>query len=376
MLTLDDTDNLIAIVADEENLIAAFHSAKKECSWKQSVQEYEANILDETYRLHKELLEGTYKPRNYFEFTLRERGKVREIKACNIRDRVVQKSLCDNILNPILTPKLIYDNGASLKGKGISFSRGRLEHHLHKYYREYGTNEGYILQIDFSKFFASIPHEPLLKKVEDVLPNDSCNWLIELLVNSFDGDKGLGIGSQISQIFGLFYPTEIDTYCKVVKGLKYYARYMDDIYIIHPDKKYLQQLLVEITEIANTLGLVVNMRKTKICKIDRTFIYLKIRYFLTETGKVVKKMHRDSITRERRRLKRFAGDRVEIPYKDIENAYRSWRGGTREFNSRRSLRQMDLLYDELFIKPFLTGEYLEYHQITETEILMRKMQLI
>jgi hypothetical protein len=39
-------------------------------------------------------------------------------------------------------------------------------------------------------------------------------------------------------------------------------------------------------------------------------------------------------------------------------------------------RQMDLLYDELFIKPFLTGEYLEHHQITETEILMSKMQLI
>ena len=76
--------------------------------------------------------------------------------------------------------------------------------------------------------------------VEAKLPDDSVNWLFEEFVNSFGGDRGLGIGSQVSQICGLFYPSRIDNYCKIVKSLKYYGRYMDDIYIIHPDKKYLQ----------------------------------------------------------------------------------------------------------------------------------------
>lgn len=100
-----------------------------------------------------------------------------------------------------------------------------------------------------------------------------------------------------------FYPSRIDNYCKIVKSLKYYGRYMDDIYIIHPDKKYLQQLLLELKEIADELGLVINMKKTRICKIDRTFTYLKIKYTLLEDGTIVKKLHRDSIVRERRRLK-------------------------------------------------------------------------
>lgn len=45
----------------------------------------------------------------------------------------------------------IYDNCASIKGRGISQQRKRFEIHLHKYYQLYG-NDGYILFGDFSKF--------------------------------------------------------------------------------------------------------------------------------------------------------------------------------------------------------------------------------
>ena len=33
--------------------------------------------------------------------------------------------------------------------------------------------------------------------------------------------KSVGIASQISQISGVYYPTRIDNYCKIVKGMKY-----------------------------------------------------------------------------------------------------------------------------------------------------------
>lgn len=49
--------------------------------------------------------------------------------------------------------------------------------------------------------------------------------------------KSVGIGSQISQISGVYYPTRIDNYCKIVKGMKYYGRYMDKLFdelFIHP----------------------------------------------------------------------------------------------------------------------------------------------
>lgn len=344
---------LLEKVAKEENLLNAFEEAKKGCDWKYSIQKYDSNSLYETYKLHNELINKTYAPRKYYEFILSERGKIRHIKACNIRDRVVQKSLCNNILNPILKKYLIYDNGASLENKGVSFSRKRLEIHLSKYYKEYG-NEGYILQIDFSKFFDSIPHNKLIEMIEKKLPDDSINWLIEILINSFGGEKGLGIGSQISQISGLFYPSPIDNYCKIVKSLKFYGRYMDDIYVIHQDKKFLSTLLEEITKIANDLDLVINEKKTKIVKINKTFTYLKIKYCLLKDGTIIKKLHRTSITRERRKIKKYA--KSNLPYPVIEQAYKSWRGNAINYFSQKSVKNIDSLYNNLFITPFLKGE--------------------
>ena len=46
-----------------------------------------------------------------------------------MRDRVVRHLLCDDILNPILKPYLIHNNGASQKGKGVSFIENKAKWH-------------------------------------------------------------------------------------------------------------------------------------------------------------------------------------------------------------------------------------------------------
>lgn len=61
--------------------------------------------------------------------------------------------------------------------------------------------------------------------------------------------KSLGIGSQISQISGIYYPSKMDNYCKIVKGIKFYGRYMDDTYIIGNSKEELKSLLDDIDKI-------------------------------------------------------------------------------------------------------------------------------
>ena len=73
-------------------------------------------------------------------------------------DKTVNHLLCDKILSPAISPFLIHDNGASQRRKGVIFSRKRIETHLHRYYREHKTNEGYILLMDFSRYYESIPH--------------------------------------------------------------------------------------------------------------------------------------------------------------------------------------------------------------------------
>ncbi len=381
-------------VYDANALLESFRKCKKGTSWKESVQRYEMNLLRNINETQKALADGSYKQKEVYEFDLSERGKTRHIKAMHISDRVVQKSVVDNVLIPTLNKYLIYDNGASMEGKGIHFARKRLKTHLHKYYRQYGTNEGYILLIDFSKYFDNIQHEPLIEDMRKKIGNEETMKFIEKLIDAFRIDvsymsdeeyqdclnvlynaleyenidrslltgeklmrKSVGIGSQLSQVAGVFYPTRIDNYCKIVRSLKYYGRYNDDIYIIHPDKEYLKELLTHIEKMCRERGLFINTKKTQIVKLQKGFTFLKIKYIFTDTGKVVERISHDTVTRMRRRLKKLRKkvDNGEISFDDVRCAYASWRGGVQHYNSYTTLKNMDKLFDELFIEPFVNG---------------------
>ncbi len=120
-------------VANADNLVSAFKNAKKGVSWKESIQRYEANLLTNILETKQKLLNGEDIRRGFVEFDVNERGKVRHIKSVHISERVVQKCLCNEVLTPIFTRSLIYDNGASIKNKGISFALNRLICHLRRF---------------------------------------------------------------------------------------------------------------------------------------------------------------------------------------------------------------------------------------------------
>ena len=107
-------------VANLDALYDAFQKCKKGSDWKESVQKYEAHLWENLLQTRRDLMNGTYRQRPFVEFTIWERGRKRLIKSIHISDRVVQRSLCDNVLTPLVEPKLIYDNGASREGMGRS----------------------------------------------------------------------------------------------------------------------------------------------------------------------------------------------------------------------------------------------------------------
>lgn len=297
----------------------------------------------------------------------------------NFPSWLIDRALCD-VVNPIVEPYLIYDNGASVKNKGIDFARKRIENHLHQYYRKYGSI-GYALVIDFSKFYDNILHKPLIEMYKGIIDDERIINLIAHLVDSFSVDvsnsdiqenelfdslkyaknnlsnekkrfinKSLGIGSQISQISGIYYPTRMDNYCKIVKQMKYYGRYMDDTYIISNSKEELKSLLIDIQKICDELGIFINPKKTQIFRIDKGFTFLKIKYRLTETGHVVRIPVKKGFVREKRKLRKFKKllDNGEMNYLDIEEQYKSWRGNIAKYDCHRALLNTDKLFNELF----------------------------
>ncbi len=117
-------------VTDFNNLRRAFYSARKGVNWKASVQRYGCNVIKNCADTSVRLRNGTYESKGFIEFDINERGKKRHISSVHISERVVQKSICDYGIVPVLEKSLIYDNSASQRGKGTDFARDRLKSHL------------------------------------------------------------------------------------------------------------------------------------------------------------------------------------------------------------------------------------------------------
>lgn len=330
----------------------------KQSKWKESTQRYIANMLENNFKLRNEVLSHTYRIRPTTNFVINERGKTRYIEAPQIRDRVIQKTITENLLIPLLRPYMIYDNYAALKGRGTSFARKRFEIMLRKYINKHGRN-GYIMLIDIKKYFDNIDHDILKSIIKEKLKNepDDVKDLVDMIIDfGSSTGKGLNIGSEAPQILAVYYLNMIDTFIKIVKHVKYYGRYMDDMFIISEDKNELRGLLKDIRYQLSKLNLQINERKTTIIKLTHSFIYLQIKYNITDTGKIIKRMSHKKIVRERRRLKKYSKRHSEgrMTYKDIEDCYKSWRGCITKDHTkyRDSLKNLDELYLALFGKKF------------------------
>jgi hypothetical protein len=340
-------------VADADNLYAAFRRSMRAVAWKESIQRFEANALRNVAELRRKLLSGENIQHGFVEFDVHERGKIRRIRSVHISERIVQKCLCDTVLTPILTRPLIHDNGASVKGKGLHFAIRRLIVHLRRFYRRNGfSNDGYALLIDFTKFFDNIWHDVLFTLMDRYIADPRVRELTRRLISVFGPGKSLGLGSQVSQNAAIFYPNSLDHFIKEKLRIKYYGRYMDDLYLIHADTNYLRYCLAEIEKVCASLGISINRKKTRIVKLSSGLVFLKGKYRLLPSGKVLRLPGKDSAKRMRRKLKKFkpliqAG---KMSFEDIRTAYQSWRGSyMKRFNAHYCIGRLDKLYHELFI---------------------------
>lgn len=381
--------NYEEIVCDANNLYRAYKASVKNSKWKESVQRFMLNFLRHIFSIQEDLLNRTLQNGPVDEFQQSERGRVRPITSIQIRDRIVRHALCDEVLLPEVKKHIIYDNCASLKGRGISMQRKRFEVHLRKYYRLYG-NEGCILFGDFSKFYDNIIHEIAKRELLKLFDDDEfIDWLLTLIFDGFLVDvsymseeeyatclfdtfnkleyreipkelltgekwmaKSVNIGDQLSQIIGIYYPYRIDNYVKYVRGEKFYGRYMDDWYIMNPDRDVLLNLLANIRKIANELGIHINEKKTRIVKISSTYKFLQVKYSLSKDGKVIKRINPERVTTQRRKLKKLAVkvENGEIEYENVENMFKSWMGSFYKLMSKKQRKNLIELYEQLFNK--------------------------
>lgn len=274
-------------VIDFNNMYKAYRKSKSGKGYKKSSAKFSVMALEGINNLIEQLKNKTYTVSDYQEFKVYE-PKERIIKTTSFKDKVVQHSLCDNVILPKLQEIFIYENCAGQKGKGTLFGLDRLSEQMKKFYDRNGF-EGYILKCDVTKFFYNISHEKLKAMVEHYFSYDpDVCWLCNLYIDSTEG-KGIPLGNQINQGFALLYLDGMDKLIKYELGIEFYGRYMDDFYLIHKDKEYLKHCLEVINTYLETLELTLNS-KTQIFPFKNGVSFLGFHTYITADGKVIRKL--------------------------------------------------------------------------------------
>ena len=337
-------------VTDFGNMYAAFRKAKCGKGYKKSSTRFNVTALDGVNTLISQLQNRTYKVSEYHEFKIYE-PKERIIQTASFKDKVVQHCLCDNVIMPRLAKVFIPDNCAGQKGKGTLFGLDRLGEQMQQFYLKYGT-DGYILKCDIRKFFYNISHEQLKDIVRYHFGYDAgiC-WLCELFIDSTDG-RGLPLGNQINQGFALLYLDSMDKLIKYELGIEYYGRYMDDFYLIHPNKEYLKHCMEVITMYLETLDLELN-GKTQIFPFKNGVSYLGFHTYIAPGGTIVRKLKNQNKRNAQRKYIRMAKlvAAGELAPEKFETSYGAWKNHISRGNCYKLGRTMDGK-----IKTILSGE--------------------
>ena len=231
-------------VYEMSNLKIAHKNARKGKTWYKDVNQINKN--EELYlrELQNQLINQSYNTSEYVIFDKVEGGKLREIyKLPYFPDRICQWALLQ-VIEPILMKQLVRDTYSAIPGRGIHLALGRITKEIKN--DSIGTQ--YCLKLDVKKYYPNINHDILKSIYRKIFKDEKLLWLIDEIIDSTEGDKGIPIGNYMSQWSGNLYLSPFDHWIKEEKGIKYYYRYMDDMVILHESKEFLHQLKSEIDE--------------------------------------------------------------------------------------------------------------------------------
>lgn len=279
-----------------ENLYKAHRRARLGKRHKKEVIEFEMRLSENLWRLHYELKYGKYQVGDYHRFMVYD-PKEREIQAISYRDRVVQHSLCDNYLTPLLEKHLIYDNAACRQNKGTHFAIRRLRSFMTEHFKKYGFR-GYFIKADVRKYFHNIDHTILKLKLEKLkIPSDIL-YLLYCIIDSYQDRLGFGLpmGNQTSQAFALLYLNDLDRIIKETFQIKHYIRYMDDLIMIIIEKKSADKIMKKIKNYLYRELLIINP-KSQVLPLKNGISFLGWTFTFGQNGAIVQKPKKSSKAR-------------------------------------------------------------------------------
>lgn len=265
-------------------LWACWRHAKKNKSQSLRVQRFGDDPLRHLVTVQERLRAGTYTFGPYKEFVVREK-KHRHVVDSPMKDRIVHWMLYQYML-PIWQPRFIADSFGNLPDRGTHTAVRRLADFAR------GDGATWVLQLDISKYFYSVNHSVLKAKVLRYIGDQAIRTLLVDLIDSFrtdslydhlfpasgmyrlTRDKGMPIGSLISQLFANIILNDFDHWVKQVLRVKKYVRYVDDIAILAATREELLVISAAIVQKLAEIGLTIHPKKVRLARAVEGIPYL------------------------------------------------------------------------------------------------------
>lgn len=289
---------------DLEPLLESTRKCLSGVTWKGSGAYTYLHAAEIASALYDELHGGTYQQKPACEFPI-TKPKPRIISSIHIRDRIVQRSLNDNVIYPIMSRSWIYDNYACQKGKGTDFGRARMRRHFERFVRENGPC-GFHMKVDVLGYYAHMVHAITNARFAEKLPEWASEFVILALSSQYSGAVGYKPGSQLVQIAGIDYLDKLDHHIKERMRVRYYGRYMDDLVMLSTDRDELVFILSEIERELALIGMETHKKKTRIEPLEKPLTFLGFDYRIRDgcvsmlvTPKKVKEQRRSLRTLSR-----------------------------------------------------------------------------
>lgn len=229
--------NLWDRITDLENIKEAHRCARKDKTFYREVKMVDANLDFYAREIQQLLRNKLYSVSEYRRQLINDKGKERLLmKLQYYPDRIIQWAIMLQ-LEPIFLKTFCKHTCASIPKRGLE----RAWNMTRSYIDNDPVGTKYCYKMDVRKFYDSIDHNILKKKLRRKIKDKDVLWLLDTIIDSYPGDKGVPIGSYLSQYFANFYLSDFDHYLKEDLHIAYCVRYMDDVIIFSDTKEKLHE---------------------------------------------------------------------------------------------------------------------------------------
>jgi len=230
----------------------------------QTIEMFERHLEENLEKLAKSLREGSYRPQANQRVWIPKPGskEKRPLGIPTVRDRVVQRALL-HVLEPIFEKEFERQSYGFRPNRGCKDALRRVDHLMKR-------GKTRVVDVDVRNYFDTIPHGPLMERVEDRVADGRVLELVRAFlkqgvmetVKDWSPEEGTPQGAVISPLLANVYLNPLDK--QIRQAGEEMVRYADDFVLLCDSQTEAEGVLEHVRKWVDEAGLKLHPEKTRI----------------------------------------------------------------------------------------------------------------